>query len=509
MSVSTSSVRFKNFLNATADQIHSRYEVETVLNDIVQTVELYNNQSDLYTLKKNYGVSKSLSLKLLRTIDVLDNENRNIRSELNVIKKKSSIVREKFALQISSILKESKQLSTHKSTITSLERRLADMEREYTIAKDKVSMQETVSSIVDFSNHLTGQIQSLSSSKSVEPSSEEATTNVTIASPISTPSHPSLESLAITNTSIEIQQENSFPLPDPSTTSVVPIAVAQAPVSKPTVYIVKTLLSLEDQVFLNTFSFLTTVEVLNFAQSCRMLFRRVNQLFGMESQVHMDTWTLDFERYSTHPNEASSSSEGPESRISSESTDKSMPESQISTATKSDLTLSQSIASSIFSSPLIKMATGGKLGVFPSTQSAQPSPTPAAVVTTVSKSTNINGTSGSSSSASAASTTTSTNIDGSEVSINSNGSATNGSSSQSGSVTTTSGVQPGGLSREMAEQFAKKLNAAELTAIKALSDLLRKQTGQMTTLREEKELVETKLQVSIYCSFLAHQNTID
>jgi len=524
-SISRQQVGFNKLLISTTDQIHSRYEVENVLNDIVQTIELYNSQTDLYTLKKNYGVAKSLSIKLLRTIDGLDNENRTIRNELSFIKKKSTIVREKFALQISSILKESKQLSTQKSTINTLERRLADIEREYTIVKEKVSMQETVSSIVDISGH---QSLATQTQTQIQSSTENDTTTISITTTM-TPDNKSLsssdavpselfqidpivslpgvvtESITTTNTFhpsfITEQQdivEPSLPESSPVISAATTVVVA-SPSTHVTVYVVETLLALDNDVLLNTFSFLTTVEVLNFAQSCRMLFRRVNQLFGMESQVAMNRWTEDFDRFISSRingnNKVSSSSiEGTLGMDDSSHSSSMVPVSTTSSSTSSsDLTLTQSIASSIFSSPLVKLATGGKLGVFPGgSQSVQSSPVPS-TTTMASKSTASSSTSNGSSTSSNTNTTTEISSGGNVTIVV----PTSESIAQSSGIgaTANTNAPSGGLTREMAEQLAKKLNAAELTAIKALSDLLRKQTGQMTALREDKELVETKLQV--------------
>lgn len=493
------SLGFKNFLNSTADQIHSRYEVEKVLNDLVQTVELHHSQSDLYTLKKNYGVAKSLGVKLLCTIDGLDTENRAIRNELSFIKKKSSIVREKFALQISTILKESKQLSTHKSTIVTLERRLADIEREYTILKEKVSMQETVSSIVDISSHMTEQS---ASGKAI--SSPSKTKSVTVEEVTSDSSGIEIAVAPTTNgSSMEPEKEISTStvnqvLSTPEL-AVMPVAdTAVTVTSRPKVYVIKTLLALDNEVFLNTFSFLTTVEVLNFAQTCRMLFRRVNQLFGMESQVVMDLWTKDFEKFTNSQN-GSLPGENCDVPDTTSGSNNDATATVPTSKSSSDLTLTQSITSSILSSPLVKLATGGKLGVFQGTQSVQASPTPAPASTSAPA---ITATNASPALATAAPPTASAPIASGAASA-----AVGSESATAAAASNGAAPPPGGLTWEMAEQLAKKLNAAELTAIKALSDLLRKQTGQMAAIKEEKELVETKLQVSqtrvyhvsIYC----------
>jgi hypothetical protein len=175
-----------------------------------------------------------------------------------------------------------------------------------------------------------------------------------------------------------------------------------------------------------------------------------------------------------------------------------------SSTSSSDLTLTQSIASSIFFTPLVKLATGGKLGVFPGgSQSVQQSSPVPSTTTIASKITASSSTSNGSSTSSNTNTTEISSSSGSGGNVSIPMSAIGGIAQSTGieataPSTANTNAPSGGLTREMAEQLAKKLNAAELTAIKALSDLLRKQTGQMATLREDKELVETKLQVGIY-----------
>lgn len=57
--------------------------------------------------------------------------------------------------------------------------------------------------------------------------------------------------------------------------------------------ILKFLVHLEDKLLMNIFSFLETQDVLRAAQVCRFVFKRVDTLFGIESQIAKDEWNIE------------------------------------------------------------------------------------------------------------------------------------------------------------------------------------------------------------------------
>jgi hypothetical protein len=374
---------FRDLLSFTVDQIFCRHEVELILKDLVYHVEIFSNHQRINELLEDLESAKKVGIQLLHTLDTLDQEKKVIQASFSDIKSKSIRAREKFVLQIGTLLRSSRQISIYQTKIDELKMKLREVEE----VKNN--------SIEDIKKN------------------KDIITNKNVT----------------TNKDLEVITESS-----------------SLPLVKIKISALDKILKLDNETILNTFSYLNTIEVLNFAQSCRMMFKRVNQLFGMESLLKMESWESDYQ------NSTSSHSKSVQDKKEKNSNH------LITNGNHSDT------SSTARSSPSNTSISTPLNGQFPIATNITPS------VQTIGSVTPIN-------------LTTPTNTS---------------SNHQSPNPAAQSGLS--GITREMAESLSKKLNPSELKAIVAISDLMKRQASELAAAKEEKELVESKLQVSRYHS---------
>jgi hypothetical protein len=229
-------------------------EVHSLLYDMVETVSLYHLQNDFYRLKENFSLIEFFNKNLLKRIANVEKEYELAKKELYHIKEEASVVREKFVNQIGSFLMENRLNAKFKNRITELEDYLSRLPK---VLEEELTEEET------------------SEKKQIQ---------------------------TVTGETIDIERKplSSLPSTEPATSS--PASVVTDSVKKASSSEVATtqkaavknplpLLLLEETPLLHIFSFLQTVEVLNYAQVCRYVYQRMDRIFGIDSSTVKPDWS--------------------------------------------------------------------------------------------------------------------------------------------------------------------------------------------------------------------------
>jgi hypothetical protein len=132
-----SSTRFPIQLFSSLRDLNETYQVEHVVSDLVQRVELVHLQDKSRKAEDFAAVSRTVGRKLLRHIDVIQKDRTRLMADNISIKEKAKSVREKFAVDITQVLRDNRQLNEVRSAL----RECAIKNQEY-IAKIKALEEE-------------------------------------------------------------------------------------------------------------------------------------------------------------------------------------------------------------------------------------------------------------------------------------------------------------------------------------------------------------------------------
>jgi hypothetical protein len=132
-----SSTRFPIQLFSSLRDLNETYQVEHVVSDLVQRVELVHLQDKSRKAEDFAAVSRTVGRKLLRHIDVIQKDRTRLIADNMSIKEKAKSVREKFAVDITQVLRDNRQLNEVRSAL----RECAIKNQEY-IAKIKALEEE-------------------------------------------------------------------------------------------------------------------------------------------------------------------------------------------------------------------------------------------------------------------------------------------------------------------------------------------------------------------------------
>lgn len=227
-----------------SEEIERISTVTSVVNDMISIVESHSYINEIERLKQKNSLS-NLTLKYFtQYISKLEDKNEKINKELTTIKNNTRYTKEKFILESSRLLIDSKKIKSLRSRIDELELTLANLKSNQPIT--------STSNINSNSSNINNTLISTTTTESSSTSS-------------SVPSSASSTSTSNNN----ISTIKPYIPPNP-----------------------RLLYDLSDEAQLLVFSFLETNEVLAIAQVCRKAYKRIDSLFGMESSIITPEWDL-------------------------------------------------------------------------------------------------------------------------------------------------------------------------------------------------------------------------
>jgi hypothetical protein len=209
------------------------YEVNHLLRDMVESVSLCHLQNDYFRLQENHQVTESFNQTLIDRVKWIEKEYDSTKRELTFVKLEAKTVREKFVNQIGSFLSDNRLNQKLKTQILELEDRLSRYKPEDEREEEEKENNE----------------DEVKEGKGKEETAEKTTTETT----------------APKETQIAVKKYVKDP---------------------------KKLVILDETALLHLFSFLQTMEVLNYAQVCRFVYQRIDRIFGIDSATVKPEWSL-------------------------------------------------------------------------------------------------------------------------------------------------------------------------------------------------------------------------
>jgi hypothetical protein len=97
--------------------VNAVYEVQNVVTDLVHLVEIRHLQAKNRDAEEFTVVSRAVCLKLLKNIDEAQRDRAALRNDNISIKNKARAVREKFAVEITQVLRDNRQLNDVKMAL--------------------------------------------------------------------------------------------------------------------------------------------------------------------------------------------------------------------------------------------------------------------------------------------------------------------------------------------------------------------------------------------------------
>mmetsp|Transcript_22796 Transcript_22796/g.38040 ORF Transcript_22796/g.38040 Transcript_22796/m.38040 type:complete len:546 (-) Transcript_22796:56-1693(-) len=254
-----------SYLEATLDDyrldLQRKLEVYGVVRELVEDVVLWDSDNALRQTQSNLARSERLNYVMANKIRRLQSKNKVLNNELSTIREQASLVRDSFVRDIGRFLLDSKQSQKMKKKIANLEAQLEKFE-EFESARQVDSMLSTGSighaSPVNPDSNVSA-IASTTESKVLVDANEPKSTNNSSSSEVAIKSVGINDALQDATTS----HKQEFYLYD-----------------------------LEDDFLLQIFSYLDTMEVLHVAQVCKFVFKRVDDLFSIESNLIKPEWCV-------------------------------------------------------------------------------------------------------------------------------------------------------------------------------------------------------------------------
>jgi hypothetical protein len=210
------------------ENIQTKYEVSNVINGIIDVVEEWHQQNEFARLQGALGLSEMLNSLLVKEMHRLEEDNKYLQNDLQTITTKAIEVREDFVCEVGQLLSESKYIGKLKARI-----------RELETNREMLDQRQENNSASDNSNDDTNKGQ------------KEVITDA--------------EKVQMVEVSSVVIEKITF---------------------------LKFVTTGEDATLLQIFSFLHITEVLNVAQTCRTVFKKIDILFGNESSIIKAEWDL-------------------------------------------------------------------------------------------------------------------------------------------------------------------------------------------------------------------------
>ena len=394
---------------------------------MISTIEHWSYENMLRHNKLEVLVAHRKNEELIKKLEVVEGEKKKLKECIDSVHNKAAVVRENFVLEISQILFDSRHSHKLKQKLKDLELKASLVD---TLQKQLMDAEDTINAFKNDSSSSNNKSQIDASGKVEESHANNTSNNSDSDNP----------------TTVQCVKGNISPI-DSSTnqdTELIPVTLSQFNDTTTTESLVaheskeitpkhcNFLAELDDELLLQVFSFLSTIEVLSSAEVNKYVFKRVVTLFGIDSQVVKEDWGIK------NKSNNSNNSEIVRSAIANSNT----PSSSVAVLTNDSITNPvQSIAQS--AQLTIANVLGARATVTNNRNSlSENNPT----VKTVS-------------------------------SLNNSSNSSNANS----------------LTQEMAEAFSKKLTPAELKIIITMSDKLKKQTVVLDEANVSREDMKARL----------------
>lgn len=221
-------------ISSALKHIEARYEVSEVLKELVTDVDVWHRENLYVDTFNELSEERAVSRKQNKELLMLDSENKHLKEQIELVKKKSNALKDRFMIDIGYVLRESKKVNDYKKTIAAQERVIQENNEQ------NFQLQEQIKRLEDD----LAEIQMTKMQTSNESGMDD---------------------------SIDDQEGNVLTLTAPSSSSH---ATKKSKIVR--------LIDLDDMVLLTVFSFLDTYDVISAAQICKSLYARVDTLFGME-----------------------------------------------------------------------------------------------------------------------------------------------------------------------------------------------------------------------------------
>jgi hypothetical protein len=239
-------------------ELLGKCEVYNTLRDMIDIVESYNLEVKYLQTEKKFKLSEQLNQIFISRIKYLEEENKRNERELHKIRTFGKTVREKFLNDILFFLSENRTNQRLKERIMELESLIPEGGLDLTStgrATEPVANGDGSSAVAE-KNVDGDQPQSKSYDLLNQDGQEPNSGNVSV---------PQLTESAAINASVVPKRNPVFP----------PL-----------------ILDLEEKLMLTMFAFLSTGEVLEFAQICRYMYQRVDTIFGINYPLIQPEWRL-------------------------------------------------------------------------------------------------------------------------------------------------------------------------------------------------------------------------
>lgn len=246
--------------------IKINYDVTLILNDVVTLIEEWYTENEVRNYQRQIMILHENESIYNNKIKELEIERDIVKKELTRIKQGAYDIREKLCVDISEVLYRSRQHSR-------LEIKVHDMEKENKSKDDQIMK-------------LQNELRDTQDMIAVLESDMKSTSFFIEAAKIKTPSESSDQaqddSAKISNDSddnnvssnIENNNEENRPSIEESKECTILVDFEN------------------DIILLQIFSYLNTTEVLNAALSNRFVFKRVDTLFGIDSKLALEEWSI-------------------------------------------------------------------------------------------------------------------------------------------------------------------------------------------------------------------------
>ena len=254
--------------------IKINFDVTFVLNNIVSLIEEWYTENEVRSYKRQIRILHENEYIYNTKIKELEIERDIVKKELTNIKQGAYDVREKLCVDISEVLYKSRHHSRLEDKVRELEK--DNKSKDVEISKLQNELRDTQDMIVTLEHDMKATANILESSKDISSSNSDE--------------HIQDDFLKISdNNKGIITNPQCYDVNDSGNNQLLNADIDKIDENKESY----TLLDFEsDLILLQIFSYLNTTEVLNAAQSNRFIFKRVDTLFGIDSKLALEEWSI-------------------------------------------------------------------------------------------------------------------------------------------------------------------------------------------------------------------------
>ena len=261
-------VKMDEIVDLTLTALRTRLEVKEVVSELVGDVEEWFYQEELSQSRGQVNELQGVTVLLARRIRTLQSEKQQAHDQLRSVRVLASEVRDKFAVDISSVLMASRDSQSLRARVKALESQVALLQSQNGELVVKLRQEEQQAQ--DGTQPLSNASQSLPPPPPLLPLPVPVPLPLPLLQ-VASPPDQSVVSVVAGSEEVPLQQAD----------------VAVAPVQRHCL-----LSDVSEAVLLLMFSFLETGEVLATAQCSRFLFLRVDLIFGTDSAIIKPEWAI-------------------------------------------------------------------------------------------------------------------------------------------------------------------------------------------------------------------------